>query len=83
MALVFALALAACTTVEGTNALSDPATFEREVMNFTAHGIGLIPRRAAQRRADPGARTAGSVAVGTEPAGPDHASIDDSPAPGR
>lgn len=43
LGLVLALALAACTTVEGTNALTDPATFEREVMNTTARGVGLIP----------------------------------------
>lgn len=35
-------ALAACTTVEGTNALSDPGTFEREVMTSTAQGLGLV-----------------------------------------
>lgn len=36
--------LAGCTTVEGTNAFQDVGTFEREVMNETAAGIGLIPR---------------------------------------
>jgi hypothetical protein len=36
------LALAACTTVDGTNALSDFGTFEREVLNTTARGVGLI-----------------------------------------
>src|SRR5688572_3227227 len=44
--LVLALALAACTTVEGTNALTDAGTFEREVMSSTARGIGLIPGEA-------------------------------------
>ncbi|MEO5808172.1 hypothetical protein [Devosia sp.] len=34
--------LAACTTVEGTNALTDPGTFEREVMTPTAQGFGLV-----------------------------------------
>lgn len=43
LALVMALALGACTTVEGTNAMTDIGTFEREVMNTTARGIGLIP----------------------------------------
>lgn len=43
LGLVLALALGACTTVEGTNALTDPGTFEREVMNTTARGVGLIP----------------------------------------
>jgi len=43
LTIVLGLALAACTTVEGTNALTDVGTFEREVMNSTAHGLGLIP----------------------------------------
>ena len=38
------VALAACTTVEGTNAFKDGETFEREVLTSTAQGIGLIPR---------------------------------------
>lgn len=37
-------ALAACTTVEGTNAFVDAGTFEREVMNETLKGIGVIDR---------------------------------------
>ncbi|MBK1794584.1 hypothetical protein JHL21_08705 [Devosia sp. WQ 349] len=41
--LVAALALSACTTMEGTNALSDFGTFERDVLNQTARGVGLIP----------------------------------------
>lgn len=43
LGLLATLALAACTTVEGTNALTDFGTFEREVMNTTARGVGLIP----------------------------------------
>jgi hypothetical protein len=43
LGLVATLALAACTTVEGTNAMTDFGTFEREVMNTTARGVGLIP----------------------------------------
>jgi hypothetical protein len=43
LGLVATLALAACTTVEGTNALTDVGTFEREVMSSTARGLGLIP----------------------------------------
>lgn len=43
LALAATLALGACTTVEGTNALTDFGTFEREVMNDTARGVGLIP----------------------------------------
>ncbi|WEK03137.1 MAG: hypothetical protein P0Y65_13095 [Candidatus Devosia phytovorans] len=41
-----ALALAACTTVEGGNALTDIGTFEREVMTSTARGVGLVPGEA-------------------------------------
>ena len=43
LALAATLALGACTTVEGTNALTDVGTFEREVLNTTARGVGLIP----------------------------------------
>jgi hypothetical protein len=39
-----ALALSACTTVEGTNAMTDVRTFEREVMTETLKGMGMIPR---------------------------------------
>ncbi len=41
-------ALAACTTVEGTNALTDFGTFEREVLITTAQGVGLVPKGAAK-----------------------------------
>lgn len=55
LAIAATLALGACTTVEGTNALTDFGTFEREVMNDTARGIGLVP--GAPPKADPtGAR---------------------------
>jgi len=37
-------ALAACTTIEGTNAFKDGETFEREVLTATAQGIGLLER---------------------------------------
>lgn len=43
LGLMATLALSACTTVEGTNAMTDFGTFEREVMNTTARGVGLIP----------------------------------------
>lgn len=46
MAALLALALAACTTAEGTNALTDIGTFEREVMTSTARGVGLVPGEA-------------------------------------
>ena len=43
LGLTLALALGACTTVEGTNAMTDIGTFEREVMTSTARGVGLLP----------------------------------------
>lgn len=43
LGLAATLALGACTTIEGANALTDFGTFEREVMNTTARGVGLIP----------------------------------------
>lgn len=46
LGLVLALALGACTTVEGNNALTDFGTFEREVMTTTARGVGLLPGEA-------------------------------------
>lgn len=46
LALAATLALGACTTVEGTNAMTDIGTFEREVMSSTARGIGLLPGEA-------------------------------------
>ncbi len=48
LALLATLALGACTTVEGTNAMTDFGTFEREVMNTTARGFGLIPGEEAK-----------------------------------
>ena len=42
--LLVAAGLSACTTTEGTNAFTDIATFEREVMTSTAQGIGLVPK---------------------------------------
>lgn len=44
LAVAAAVSLAACTTVEGTNALVDPLTFEREVMRSTLQGVGMVPR---------------------------------------
>lgn len=44
LALVAGLALSACTTTEGTNAMTDFGTFEREVMTETLVGLGGIPR---------------------------------------
>jgi len=42
--LLVAGGLSACTTTEGTNAFTDFATFEREVMTSTAQGVGLVPK---------------------------------------
>jgi len=44
VALLLSGGLAACTTVEGTNALTDVGTFEREVMSETLRGLGGLPR---------------------------------------
>lgn len=44
LGVLLALSLGACTTVEGTNALTDIGTFEREVMTSTAQGLGLVPQ---------------------------------------
>lgn len=43
-AIIVALGLGACTTVEGTNALVDATTFEREVAAETLKGLGVIER---------------------------------------
>ncbi len=45
--------LAACVTVEGTNALVDPSTFEREVMNETLRGLGVIGREEKEEISTP------------------------------
>ncbi|WP_375449808.1 hypothetical protein [uncultured Devosia sp.] len=47
--LLLAAALGACTTAEGTNALTDVGTFEREVMISTARGVGLVPGEAPKQ----------------------------------
>ncbi len=43
-ALVLALSLGGCVTVEGTNALVNAETFEREVATETLKGLGVIDR---------------------------------------
>jgi len=43
LGIALAIGLGACTTVEGTNAMTDIGTFEREVLKPTAVGVGLIP----------------------------------------
>lgn len=42
--LLVSLGLSACTTTEGTNAFTSAQTFETEVMDSTAQGLGLIPK---------------------------------------
>lgn len=49
-AIVAGLALSACTTTEGTNAMTDFGTFEREVMTETLVGLGGMPR---EQKAEP------------------------------
>ena len=44
LSLTVAVALSACTTVEGTNAMTDVGTFEREVMTSTLQGLSLVPK---------------------------------------
>ena len=44
LAMLLGLGLAGCTTTEGTNALTDAGTFEREVMSETLKGMGVIDR---------------------------------------
>lgn len=48
LGLLMAIGLSACTTVEGTNAMTDFGTFEREVMMTTARGVGLVPGEAGK-----------------------------------
>jgi hypothetical protein len=46
MALLLAGGLGACTTVEGTNAMTDFGTFERDVMTSTLQGLGAVPQES-------------------------------------
>lgn len=48
VALVAGVGLGACTTVEGTNALSDIGTFEREVAINTLEGLGIVPQKTKE-----------------------------------
>ncbi len=52
-AVLAGLALSACTTTEGTNAMGDFGTFEREVMTETLIGLGGIPREAKEEPTSP------------------------------
>lgn len=48
LALVLGLGVSACTTTEGTNAMTDFGTFEREVMTSTLQGLGMVDRQAKE-----------------------------------
>lgn len=48
LGLVMASGLSACTTIEGTNAMTDIGTFEREVGVNTLQGLGLVDKPAAK-----------------------------------
>lgn len=52
LGLVFGLGLSACTTTEGTNALSDIGTFEREVVTETMKGMGVFEREEKAENAE-------------------------------
>lgn len=43
--LLMSLAVSACVTAEGTNAMTDFGTFEREVMTSTLQGLGVVERQ--------------------------------------
>lgn len=45
LALLLGLGVSACTTTEGTNAMTDFGTFEREVMTSTLQGLGMVERQ--------------------------------------
>lgn len=49
LALLLGLAVSACTTTEGTNAMTDFGTFEREVMTSTLQGLGMIERQEKEQ----------------------------------
>src|SRR5690606_30710113 len=53
LGLILAAGLAACTTTEGTNALSDIGTFEREVMSETLRGMGALEREQKDENIQP------------------------------
>jgi hypothetical protein len=53
LALILPVALAGCTTTEGTNALSDVGTFEREVAIDTMQGMGVMDREKKDENIQP------------------------------
>jgi hypothetical protein len=48
ISLGLAATLQACTTIEGTNAMTDIGTFEREVMTSTLQGMGMVDKPPAK-----------------------------------
>lgn len=55
LALLVLTGVSACTTIEGTNAMTDFGTFEREVMTSTLQGLGMVER---QKKEEPNIRRA-------------------------
>lgn len=53
LGLILAAGLSACTTTEGTNAFSDVATFEREVLTDTMKGMGVMEREQKDENIQP------------------------------
>jgi len=53
LALILSAGLAGCTTTEGTNALSDIGTFEREVAVETMQGMGMMGREQKDENLQP------------------------------
>lgn len=51
--LVLSVGLSACTTTEGTNALTDIGTFEREVAVETLKGMGMMDRELKDENVTP------------------------------
>ncbi len=51
--LVVSAGLSACTTVEGTNAMTDIATFEREVAIESMKGMGMLDREEKSENVTP------------------------------
>ncbi len=48
VSMLLGIGLSACTTTEGTNAMTDFGTFEREVMTSTAIGFGIVDKPPAK-----------------------------------
>jgi len=53
LGLILSAGLAACTTTEGTNALADVGTFEREVAIDTMQGMGMMEREKKDENIQP------------------------------